>query len=163
VRTPDGRELATFGPELAQDVAQRYGAPVEMLQMRHGIFDDASLSVIAADTIAEIARLAGIDPDVRRFRPNVALRSTKLMSFHENDWFGGVLLFGEGANAPAVSVTMHDIRCAMVNIDPDTAKITPEVLKAVVRANDTKAGIYGTVVRTGRIAVGQKVFVRPSL
>ena len=33
----------------------------------------------------------------------------------------------------------------------------PEVLKAVARANQNNAGIYGTVTRIGRLAVGQTV------
>ena len=44
---------------LAADVGRRYGATVEMMQMKHGIFDDASISVIASDTVREIGRLAG--------------------------------------------------------------------------------------------------------
>jgi hypothetical protein len=34
------------------------------------------------------------------------------------------------------------------------------VLKAVVRANRNNAGIYGTVIRIGRLAVGQSIFFR---
>jgi hypothetical protein len=71
-----------------------------------------------------------------------------------------VLLFGEGDDAPAVTVTMSDERCAMVNVDPDSASPTPEVLKAVVRANRNNAGIYGAVTRIGRLAVGQTIFLR---
>ena len=54
---------------------------------------------------------------------------------------------------------MRDVRCSMVNLDPDTASPAPEVLKAVVRANQNNAGIYGTVTRIGRLAVGQSVFL----
>jgi hypothetical protein len=39
----------------------------------------------------------------------------------------------------------------------------PEVLKAVVRANGSNAGIYGAVTRTGRLAVGQTVFLRAAV
>ena len=35
----------------------------------------------------------------------------------------------------------------------------PEVMKAIVRVNENQAGIYGTVTRLGRLAVGQKVFL----
>jgi hypothetical protein len=48
----------------------------------------------------------------------------------------------------------------MVNLDPDSASPAPEVLKAVVRANQNKAGVYGTVTRLGLVAVGQVVFLR---
>jgi hypothetical protein len=47
----------------------------------------------------------------------------------------------------------------MVNLDPDSARRAPDVLKAVVRANQNNAGIYGTVTRTGRLAVGQTMFL----
>ena len=72
---------------------------------------------------------------------------------------GGVLSFGEGDEAPAIAVTMRDERCSMVNVDPDSASPAPEVMKAVVRANQNNAGIYGAVTRTGRLAVGQSVLL----
>jgi hypothetical protein len=68
---------------------------------------------------------------------------------------GSALTFGEGDDAPAVTVTMRDVRCAMVNLDPDRGSPAPEVLKAIVRANQNNAGIYGTVTRIGRLAIGQ--------
>jgi uncharacterized protein len=162
VRTPDGEEMQVFGEDLAEEVGRRHGAPVQMMQMRHGIFDDASISVIAADTVCEIGRLAGQSADVRRFRPNIVVRSYRSVPFQEDEWVGGVLFFGEGDNAPAVSVTMRDVRCSMVNLDPDSASSAPEVLKAVVRANQNNAGIYGAVTRIGRLAVGQAIFLRPA-
>ena len=161
VRTPDGKELPVFGEELAREIERRYGAPVQMTHMRQGIFDDASISVIASDTVCEIARLAGVGLDVRRFRPNILVRSLRPVAFQEDEWLGGVLSFGAEADAPTVAVTMRDVRCSMVNLDPDSAKPAPEVFKAVVRTNQSNAGIYGTVTRTGRLAVGQKIFSAP--
>jgi hypothetical protein len=72
---------------------------------------------------------------------------------------GGVLSFGEGDDAPAIAVTMPDVRCSMVNLDPESASSAPEVLKAVVRANQNNAGIYGAVTRIGRLAVGQTIIL----
>jgi len=159
VRTPDGEEMPVFGEDLATEVGRRLGAPVQMMQLRHGIFDEATISVIAFDTVREIARLAGRSPDVRRFRPNVVVRLLRSAPFQEDEWLGGVLSFGEGDNAPAITVTMRDERCSMVNLDPDSANPAPEVLKAVVRANQNNAGIYGAVTRIGRLAVGQTVLL----
>jgi hypothetical protein len=73
---------------------------------------------------------------------------------------GGVLSFGEAEDAPTIAVTMRDERCAMVNLDPDTAKPAPEVMKTIVRANQNHAGIYGVVTRAGTLAVGQRIFFR---
>ena len=72
----------------------------------------------------------------------------------------GVLSFGEGDDAPAITVTMRDVRCSMVNLDPDSASPAPEVLKAVVGANQNNAGIYGVVTRIGQMAAGQRIFLR---
>jgi uncharacterized protein len=159
VRTPDGTEMPVFGEDLATEVARRYGASVQMMQLKHGIFDEASISVIALDTVREIGRIAGLSPDVRRFRPNVAVRLLRSAPFQEDEWVGGVLSFGEGNDAPAIAVTMRDVRCSMLNLDPDSASAAPEVLKAVVRANQNNAGIYGAVTRIGRLAVGQTVIL----
>jgi len=159
VRTPDGAEMPVFGEDLAAEVARRHGAPVQMMQLNHGIFDEASLSVITLDTVGEIGRLAGRSPDVRRFRPNIVVRALRPVAFQEDEWLGGVLSFGAGDDGPTITVTMRDVRCSVVNVDPDSARRAPEVLKAVVRANRNNAGIYGTVTRTGGLAVGQSILL----
>jgi uncharacterized protein len=161
VLTPEGEKLPVFGEALAAEVGRRYGARLEMMQLKHGIFDDASVSVITSDTVREVCRVAGRRADVRRFRPNVVVRSTRAVPFEEDEWVGGVLSFGEWDDAPAVAVTMRDVRCAMVNIDPDNGSLAPGVLKAAVAANENNAGIYGTVTRIGRLAVGQTVILHP--
>src|SRR5687768_11018170 len=62
IRTPDGVEMPMFGEDLAADVGRRCGSPVQMMHLKHGIFDEASISVIASDTVREIGRLAGRSP-----------------------------------------------------------------------------------------------------
>jgi uncharacterized protein YcbX len=162
IQTPDGEELPVFGEDLAAEVGRRYGAPVQMMHLKHGIFDEASISVIASDTVREIGRLARRSLDVRRFRPNIVVRLLRPVPFQEDEWVGGVLSFGAEDDAPAIAVTMRDERCSMVNLDPDTARPAPEVLKTIVRANQNYAGIYGAVSRVGRLAMGQSIYVRPT-
>ncbi|MGC2473587.1 MAG: hypothetical protein WA485_04580, partial [Candidatus Sulfotelmatobacter sp.] len=99
-----------------------------------------------------------VSPDVRRFRPNIVVRSLRTVPFQEDGWLGGVLSFGEGDDGPAVTVTMRDVRCSMLNLDPDSASPQPEVLKAVVRVNQNNAGVYATVTRAGRLEIGQTIF-----
>jgi len=158
VRTPEGKELAVFGQELATEVGRRHGSPVEMMHLNRGIFDEASISVIASVTVGEVARLAEQRPDVRRFRPNILIASRRSVPFEEDEWVGGVLSFGETKEGAAIAVTNRDERCSMVNFDPDSARPNAEVLKAIVRVSNNKAGVYGAVIRRGRVAVGQPVF-----
>jgi len=162
VRTPDGEELAVFGRELAAEVGRRHGSPVEMLHLNRGIFDEASISVITSATVGEIGRLAAQPPDVRRFRANILIASTRSVPFEEDEWVGGVLSFGDTSEAAAIGITNHDERCSMVNLDPGSARPAAEVLKAIVRVRGNKAGVYGTTTRRGRLAVGQPIFFEPA-
>lgn len=157
VRTPEGEELPVFGDALATEIGRRLRAPVQMMHLRHGMFDETPISVIASETVREIGRLAGRGADVRRFRPNIVVRLLEPAPFAEDVWVGGVLSFGEGDAAPAVAITMRDLRCSMLNLDPDAASPAPEVLKAVARANQTCAGVYGVVTRTGQLEIGQPI------
>lgn len=156
VRTPEGLDLPIESTELQNDVAAKFGSPLELMKLKHGIFDDASVSVINLATIAAIGREAGQDLDTRRFRANIVIASDSTESFLEDGWVGGRLVFGSD-EGPMISVTMPDPRCVMINLDPDTAKQDPRVMKAAIRLNENNAGAYATVARTGQISVGQSV------
>jgi uncharacterized protein YcbX len=157
IRTPDGADLAIGSVELQNDIAHRFGAPVELMKLKHGIFDEACLSVINLATISAICLEAGRPVDTRRFRPNIVIESVALEPFAEDAWVGGRLVFGDDGNGPVVSLTLRDVRCMMINLDPETGKQDPGMMKAAVRMNDNCAGAYGNVVRTGRVSVGQAV------
>ena len=157
IRTPDGTHVELRSTELQSEVAERSGSSVELMKHKHGIFDDASVSVISLATIAGIGREAGVDLDRRRFRANIVLETVNPEPFIEDAWVGGTLVFGDREPRPAVRVTVRDVRCMMINIDPNTGTQDARVLKTVVRLNRNNAGVYGTVVQTGTILVGQPV------
>ena len=162
VRTPQGEDLAVFGDELATEIGRRHGAPVEMMYLNRGIFDEACVSLITSTTVDAIGRLAAQRVDVRRFRPNILIKSLRAVPFEEDEWVKGVLSFGEGDEAAAIGITNRDERCSMVNFDPDSGSTTAEVLKAIVRVRGNKAGVYGTTTGRGRLAVGQPIFFEPT-
>lgn len=157
VRTPEGMELALGSAELQNNVAEKFGSPVELMKLKHGIFDEASVSVINLATISAIGREVGQDLDPRRFRANIVLAADSTEPFMEDGWVGGRLVFGSDEAAAVISVTMRDLRCVMINLDPDTAQQDPRVMKAAVRLNENNAGAYATVARAGQIRVGQPV------
>jgi uncharacterized protein YcbX len=160
VRTPDGNEYELRSDELREEISRQHGSEVELMNLKHGIFDEACLSVISLGTVHSVARESGrgVDLcDLRRFRPNVVIETNNTEPFAEDRWVGGELMFGEGNRGAAVRVNMRDERCVMVNFDPDTAERDSEVMKTVVRMNENCAGVYGTVVRAGELRVGQIV------
>ena len=159
VRTPSGAEVELRSTALESEIAERFRGPVELMQLKHGIFDDASISVINRTTIDTICHESGVEFDTRRFRANILLETDDdVEPFAEDTWIGGRLVFGDSESGPAVNVTARDVRCMMINLDPDSAKQEDgRVLKTVVRLNANNAGVYGTVVQTGTVHVGQTV------
>lgn len=164
VRTPDGKEYELRSDELREEISSRYGNDVELMNLKHGIFDEACISVISLGTVHSVARESGRGEDLcdlRRFRPNVVIETDNGEPFEEDRWVGRTLMFGEGnsgaAPMAAIGVTMRDERCVMVNLDPDTAERDSEVMKTVVRMNENYAGVYGTVIKAGELRVGQVV------
>jgi uncharacterized protein len=157
VRTPTGRQLELRSAELQREIAEHFGSDVELMLLKNGIFDDAPVSVISLATIAGIGDEAGVDLDHRRFRANIVIETRDNGLFLEDEWVGGTLVFGASEARPAVTVTARDVRCVVVNLDPDTGTRDAQVMKTVVRLNKNTAGVYGTVVHTGTIRVGDPV------
>ncbi len=158
VHTPDGKDLPLAGNELQQVLSRRCGGAVELMRLSRGIFDEASVSVIASATIREIMGRSGQPIDARRFRPNIVVEADAGAPFAEDHWVGKRLTFG-GVDGPAVGVTQRDLRCVMINLDPETAESHAEVLKTAVQLNDNYAGIYAHVVQTGELRIGQSVLL----
>jgi len=171
VRTPEGKEYELRSNELREDISNRYGSDVELMNLKNGIFDEASISVITPGTVRCIQRESGrgVDPcDLRRFRPNIVIETSGAEPFEEDRWVGRTLtfgMFGEENSGPAsivapmaaIGITMKDERCRMVNFDPDTAERDSTVMRTVVRLNKNYAGVYATVVSAGELRVGQVV------
>jgi len=170
VRTPHGLQLELRSAELNAEISRRCGSNVELMNLKHGIFDEATISVISLATMAGIGREAGLELDRRRFRANIVVDTERTEPFLEDEWVGGTLVFGDlseprgvgAAGEPAVNVTMPDLRCVMINLDPETAEKDARVMKTVVRLNQNNAGVYATVVRTGQLRVGDRVSLMPA-
>jgi len=162
VCTPEGIELPIRSAELQNSVAEKLGSPVELMKLKHGIFDEASVSVISLATISGIGCELGQELDTRRFRANIVVATDSTEPFLEDRWIGGRLVFGSNEVGPMLWVTMRDLRCVMINLDPDTAEQDPSIMKAAVRLNENNAGAYANVARTGQVSVGQPVSFIPA-
>jgi uncharacterized protein YcbX len=159
VRTPEGNDLELHSRELSEEISRRYGSEVQLMHLRQGIFDEASVSLISQETIFRIAKESERSLDIRRFRPNILIETNSDNSFEEDNWVGRTIFFGEEPDGPAAILTLRDKRCVMVNLDPDTAQSDANVMKTVVKLNENNAGVYGTVTKIGEIIVGQKIYL----
>lgn len=155
VVTPSGERLEIWSDALRTELASSFGSDVELMHLNHGMFDDGAVSIIAASTIAAIERDCGFEVDVRRFRPNLVVEADDGRPYCEDDWIGRVVAIG--SNGPLIGITLRDVRCSMVSLHPDTAEPDRRVQQSVVRLNGNCAGVYGVVMRTGDVDVGDEV------
>jgi len=159
IKTPDGRELEIHSEDLRLELSKAHKTEVELMQLNHGMFDEAPLSLITTSTIKTIEKDVDRKLDARRFRPNILVETSDDLPFPEDEWVGKVIAFGNEEDAPAISVLMRDVRCAMINLNPENGESTPEILKSAVRINQNCAGVYGSTFRNGTIAAGQKLYL----
>ena len=112
VRTPTGSHVELRSADLQAELAQRFGSGVDLMNLKHGIFDEAPISVISLATIAGISREAGLDLDRRRFRANIFVETERSEPFLEDAWVGRMLVFGErirgGHERHAVQSALYD-------------------------------------------------------
>ena len=81
---PTGKSSNLTAPNYGKNVSSRYGSELELMNLRHGIFDEACVSVISLGTVHSVARESGrgVDLcDLRRFRPNVVIDTDRRRAF----------------------------------------------------------------------------------
>ena len=157
VRSPGGEDFELESGLLLQQLSDAFGSSVELVKVDNGIFDDSPVSLISTETIKMLEAESGRTLDVRRFRPNLLIEPYDGIPLREEAWVAKTLVIGSVPDAPAVHVTIHDVRCVMVNLDPDTAVTEPLVLKTIARTRNNCAGVYGSTFRSGNVSVGDRV------
>jgi uncharacterized protein YcbX len=157
VLTPDGADFAIEDAALGDELAAQYGGPVQLLQSSRGIPDSAAVSVLGSATVRDLGARIGATLDPIRFRPNVLLETAGDRPYEEEDWLGGLLVFGDREDSARIRLDRKDPRCMMVNLDPVRADQNPAVLKEIVRNRDQCAGLYASTDTVGTIAVGDHV------
>jgi uncharacterized protein YcbX len=158
VHTPDGDDFAVEDAALREELAALHGAEVQLLHSSRGIPDSAAVSILGAASVRELGERVGMTFNPIRFRPNVLVATNGDRPFEEEDWLGGLLVFGDRPDSARIRANRKDPRCMMVNLDPELAEQNPAVLRAIVRERDTCAGLYASVEGIGTIQVGDPVY-----
>jgi uncharacterized protein YcbX len=151
VGTPSGGAVDVVDPALAAEL----GDGVRVIKQNRGVFDTAPLSIVTTGTVAALGALVGADLAATRFRPNLLIEAAGDVAFAEDDWVGRVLTIGTAR----ARLDRPNRRCAVVNVDPETARRNPAVLRAIAGERKLCLGAYGSIVQPGRIAVGDPVLI----
>jgi hypothetical protein len=154
VRTPEGAEREPSDPSLREELAGELGQPIFLLKSNRGMFDCQHVSLFSLASVRALAAEAGCAIDPRQFRANLYLEPASSQPFEEETWTGCLLEIGDQV---LTGVTQRDPRCMMVNLDPESGKQDPRVLRAVAQKHQGQAGVYANVVRPGVIRVGDAI------
>jgi len=121
-------------------------------------FDAYPIHVLTTSTLAALTRSEpDADFDVRRFRPNLLIDGVESdEGCPEFDWCGGTLECGDAA----LSVEIPTVRCSMPARAQVGLKADPRVMRTVAHAQERHLGVYCSVIRAGRISVGDEVHFR---
>jgi uncharacterized protein len=153
VRTPAGQRYAIHDPALAAELSAAFGKPVRAVHLGSGIFDEAPISLMSKQSLESLGEATGMPPlDPRRFRPNLLIDAIS-GGYPEDHWVGRSLAIG-GAR---IRIALRDVRCGMVNMDPDTLAKTPAVLKTIATQRETCLGVYAYVEQPGLVRVGDPI------
>ena len=158
VETPDGKVFAIDDPKLIDHLRANTGAKHDLTLVRSdkALTDACPLSIFAVQTAKKLGEETGVAVDKRRFRANVFVDLTNSDGFAEDKFVGKSLRLGDKV---IVQVLQRDSRCMMITLDPDTAEKSPAILKAVARAHEGMAGVYGAVLSEGLIRRGDPIEV----
>ena len=120
-----------------------------------GTFFDAYplliLTTNSLDRLQQLTTRAVIDE--RRFRPNLLIDANELETgFIEEQWRDQFLEIGD----TIIKLTLPCPRCVMTTIAFQDLKKAPQIMRTLVQENHHKLGIYGQVIKPGKIQIGDQ-------
>ena len=151
VKLPDGRTFAADDPAGHAAVSQALGRQVtierEVEVLHH---DEGPVSVITTAALRRLGVLTGELVDPTRFRANLLI-DVSGSGFPEDDWLEHHIHVGpDVVLRPRKPLT----RCVMIDMAQGAVPGHGDLLKTVAEHHNMTFGVWATVSRPGRIAVG---------
>jgi len=151
--TPEGR--ATIENFFASTFPNLIKGPPKVLESPGHSFSDVArkvVSIINLSSVRAIENIVGSPVHPLRFRANLYVEGWPAWS--EFELLDRTLAIG----ATRLKVVKRIVRCAAINVDPDTAERDLAIPQALQRRlGHADCGIYAEVVTGGTIAVGDSV------
>jgi uncharacterized protein YcbX len=156
VISPEGKTFRLPGDELEPFLETRYNRDLRLRFSERSMTDARPVSLFSFATLRALAEEAGVAIDARQFRANFYVQWQEDRPYWEDELVGREIQIGETV---AVQIVKKDGRCVMINLNPETAAATPEVLNIVAREHGGYVGVYGAVLREGIVRSGDPVYL----
>ena len=135
-------------------------AQLSLLTTPLGRYQDCyPLHLITSSALEELQKFEPLgDFNPQRFRPNLVIKSQVANGFDDTRWIGGKLYIGSEV---VLKVESQTVRCSMPAQPQQSLDKDPKVIKTLDRYTDRHFGVNLTVIKTGRIKVGDAVYWEP--
>jgi uncharacterized protein YcbX len=155
------RDVITPDGPWSEALSEHFSRPLRLART-HSAVDrgrDGAVSLVSSASVSRLAEVAGCDAiDARRFRMLIEIDG--LDAHVEDGWVGRQIRAGDAE----LLFHGHVGRCAVTTRDPDTAERdlpTLDLLRSyrseLATTEPLPFGIYGEVLRGGRVAIGDPV------
>ncbi|MCS7095274.1 MAG: MOSC domain-containing protein [Thaumarchaeota archaeon] len=161
VELPAGITLSE--DEIDEGLSEFLSREVEVLEapwvMRSRSLRGRAIHLLTTSSIDALrSRKNDLDFSIARFRPNLYLVVGEgAPDFCEDLWVGKELLIGKDL---VLKVEARNPRCAVTTLPQRFVSREPEVLSSIVEINHGHLGVVCSVVREGRVSVGDYVELR---
>ena len=133
--------------------------PPKVLSSRGHSFSDVARKVVSIINLGSVAAIENmIDWPVHPLRFRANLYVSGWPAWHEFDLLGRTLMIGDAR----LKVVKRIVRCAAVNVDPETAARDLNIPQTLMRRlGHADCGIYAEVIAGGAIGVGDILVAEP--
>lgn len=153
METPEGR--AAIEAFFAAHFPGELKGPPKVLSARGHSFSDVArkvVSIINLGSVAAVENMVGLPVHPLRFRANLYVEGWP--AWREFDLLGQTLAIG----AARLRIVKRIVRCAAVNVDPESAARDLEIPPTLMRRlGHSDCGVYAEVTAGGSIAVGDAI------
>lgn len=151
---PDRAACPADDPAAESRLSDLVGVPVSLVReadVSH--YDDGPVSLLGLASVAALSAARGEEVEPERFRANILLDTPA--AYAEEAWVDRDVQVGTAV----LHVTMCSPRCVMVNLPTADLPSQPGNLALLGDLTGGHLGVIATVVRPGRVAVGDPVTV----
>lgn len=162
VRTPNGGTYSWNDESFRQEFSGQSGRNLSFHSFTPsyvplGAIEEAPLLLVTNASLQYLSSQLGKKSiDVQRFRPNFIIDTIQETPFLEQGWISMRIQIGEEV---VLEVTKSCERCMIITVDPENGEKDPSIHREVIRMNNNYFGIYAKVIQTGRVKLGDEVWM----
>ncbi|WP_163140943.1 MOSC N-terminal beta barrel domain-containing protein [Bacillus sp. 22-7] len=161
ITAPDRKQVPWDDEQLIKEIEEHSSTKITPVQyspihVPEGAIEEENILVVTDTSLKKMKELWGKEKlDFQRFRPNLMISLVKNEPFMEEQWFGKTMKIGN----VELKVKRHCERCMIITVDPESGERDPSLHKKVISKRNNHFGVYCSVLKTGEIASGDKVYL----